>query len=316
MCGIVAYLGAAQAKTILLGGLARLEYRGYDSAGLAVMQQTVSGDGSLAVPVKAEPPSEAPSESSPTLSTKRRRVSGASGHRISVVKSAGKVSNLTNACSVENSAGTLGIAHTRWATHGPPTDVNAHPHTSSDGSLAVVHNGIVENFTALRAELVRKGYVMRSDTDTELIVHLIDDVRKQQWMPLEEAVRQAMTQVHGAFGIAVMSADDPELLIGARKGSPLILGIGEDEYILASDAAAVIERTKRVLYLQVRRGAWSARMRVRRCRPRRAGWPTHARARAMHDSSTRASRCVRMRLHVGRRDGDHLAQCWLPDQDA
>jgi len=250
MCGIVAYLGAAQAKTILLGGLARLEYRGYDSAGLAVMQQTVSGDGSLAVPVKAEPPSEAPSESSPTLSTKRRRVSGASGHRISVVKSAGKVSNLTNACSVENSAGTLGIAHTRWATHGPPTDVNAHPHTSSDGSLAVVHNGIVENFTALRAELVRKGYVMRSDTDTELIVHLIDDVRKQQWMPLEEAVRQAMTQVHGAFGIAVMSADDPELLIGARKGSPLILGIGEDEYILASDAAAVIERTKRVLYLQ------------------------------------------------------------------
>ena len=144
----------------------------------------------------------------------------------------------------------MGIAHTRWATHGPPTDANAHPHISQDGLLAVVHNGIVENFKALREELVRKGYTMRSDTDTELIAHLISDVRRQKWMPLEEAVRQAMTQVHGAFGIAVMCADEPEMMIGARKGSPLILGIGSDEYILASDAAAVIERTKQVSYLQ------------------------------------------------------------------
>ena len=115
-----------------------------------------------------------------------------------------------------------------------------------DGTLAVVHNGIVENFAALRAELLRKGYVIKSDTDTELIVHLIADVRKQKWMPLDEAVRQAMTQVHGAYGIAVISSDEPGMLIGARKGSPLILGVGSDEYILASDAAAVIERTKNV----------------------------------------------------------------------
>jgi len=181
---------------------------------------------------------------------KRRRTNMGSGHRISVVKRSGKVANLSSACSDANSAGTMGIAHTRWATHGPPTDANAHPHISADGTLAVVHNGIVENFQALRAELQRKGYVMRSDTDTELIAHLISDVRKQQWMPLEEAVRQAMTQVHGAFGIAVISADEPDMLIGARRGSPLILGIGKDEFILASDAAAVIERTKQVTYLQ------------------------------------------------------------------
>ena len=184
------------------------------------------------------------------MGVKRRRTSAGGSHRISVVKCAGKVSNLTSACSEENSAGTMGIAHTRWATHGPPTDVNAHPHISEDGTLAVVHNGIVENFTALRAELQRKGYTMRSDTDTELIAHLISDVRRQKWMPFEEAVRQAMTQVHGAYGIAVMCADEPDMLIGARKGSPLILGIGTYEYILASDAAAVIERTKQVSYLQ------------------------------------------------------------------
>jgi glucosamine--fructose-6-phosphate aminotransferase (isomerizing) len=215
MCGIVAYLGNAQAKEILLSGLARLEYRGYDSAGLAVMQVT-AGAGAV-----VEPSGEQSNEA------KRRRTS--SGHRISVVKRAGKVSDLSAACSTDNSAGTLGIAHTRWATHGPPNDKNAHPHISHDGQLAVVHNGIVENFTSLRAELQRKGYVMRSDTDTELIAHLITDVRKAKWMPLEEAVRQALSQVTGAFGLAVIAADEPDLLIGARRGSPLILGIGADE---------------------------------------------------------------------------------------
>jgi glucosamine--fructose-6-phosphate aminotransferase (isomerizing) len=243
MCGIVAYMGKAQARSILLSGLARLEYRGYDSAGLAVMQAEPSS--------AAEGPSDTKAENgdaNPAI--KRRRTSAGSGHRISVVKRSGKVSNLTAACSEENSSGTLGIAHTRWATHGPPTDANAHPHISEDGTLAVVHNGIVENFKALRSELQRKGYTMRSDTDTELIAHLIADVRKQKWMPLEEAVRQAMTQVHGAYGIAVISSDEPDLLIGARRGSPLILGIGADEYILASDASAVIERTKQVSYLQ------------------------------------------------------------------
>ena len=234
MCGIVAYFGPAQAKDILLSGLMRLEYRGYDSAGLAVMQET--GGAAVAAASLAAGSSSAP--------PKRRRTNASAGHRISVVKSAGKVSNLSLACSTDASAGRMGIAHTRWATHGPPTDINAHPHVSMDGTLAVVHNGIVENFAALRAELLRKGYVIKSDTDTELIVHLIADVRKQKWMPLDEAVRQAMTQVHGAYGIAVICSDEPGMLIGARKGSPLILGIGEEEYILASDAAAVIERTK------------------------------------------------------------------------
>ena len=244
-------MGSAQAKPILLAGLARLEYRGYDSAGLAVMQKDPASNGSSVVDASelSPTPAEGPSTTEP-VPVKRRRTNGGSGHRISVVKRTGKVSNLTSACSEENSAGTMGIAHTRWATHGPPTDANAHPHISQDGLLAVVHNGIVENFKALREELVRKGYTMRSDTDTELIAHLISDVRRQKWMPLEEAVRQAMTQVHGAFGIAVMCADEPEMMIGARKGSPLILGIGSDEYILASDAAAVIERTKQVSYLQ------------------------------------------------------------------
>ena len=209
-----------------------------------------AGDGSKS---EGSAPSNPPgTQADGTNATKRRRTSASSGNRISVVKTAGKVSNLISACSAENSLGTIGIAHTRWATHGPPNDLNAHPHMSMDGTLAVVHNGIVENFAALRSELVRKGYVIRSDTDTELIAHLIADVRKQKWMPLEEAVRQAMTQVHGAYGIAVLCSDEPDMLIGARNGSPLILGIGEenDEYILASDAAAVIERTKKVTYLQ------------------------------------------------------------------
>jgi len=242
MCGIVAYLGSAEAKQVMLAGLARLEYRGYDSAGIAVMQPK-------AVDFMGAGSSDDGSYGSCEPDIKRRRSASGNGYRIKVIKSAGKVSHLSAACSSDVAMGTVGIAHTRWATHGPPTDVNAHPHLSMDGMLAVVHNGIVENFRALKAELERKGYKMRSDTDTELIVHLISDVRKQKWMPLEEAVRQALTQVHGAFGIAVLSADEPDLLVGARKGSPLILGIGEDEYLLASDASAVVERTRRVAYL-------------------------------------------------------------------
>uniref|UniRef100_A0A7S0P2V0 glutamine--fructose-6-phosphate transaminase (isomerizing) n=1 Tax=Calcidiscus leptoporus TaxID=127549 RepID=A0A7S0P2V0_9EUKA len=190
----------------------------------------------------------ASSSSAEASEVKRRRTS--CGHRIKVVKTAGKVSTLSTACERDSeTSGTLGIAHTRWATHGPPNDVNAHPHLSTDGSLAVVHNGIIENFRALRSELIRKGYTMRSETDTELIAHLISDIRSKQWMPLEEAVRQALSQVQGAFGIAVLAADEPHKLVGARKGSPLILGIGDDEYLLASDASAVIERTRRVAYL-------------------------------------------------------------------
>jgi glucosamine--fructose-6-phosphate aminotransferase (isomerizing) len=183
--------------------------------------------------------------------SKRQRGAAAkeAGPHIKVVKQQGKVANLKKACEGGGVESTLGIAHTRWATHGPPSDRNSHPHCSIDGKIAVVHNGIVENFQALKTDLERKGYKMASDTDTELIAHLIFEVRKQKMMPMEEAVRQALTQVHGAFGLAILSADEPDILIGARRGSPLILGIGDDEYVLASDASAVIERTRRVTYL-------------------------------------------------------------------
>ena len=206
MCGIVAYLGPSTAKDVMLAGLARLEYRGYDSAGVAC--------------VEAVPPAAASANGPPSV--KRRSSSGPS-HTIGVVKAAGKVSVLASRSSSSLNTGTVGIAHTRWATHGAPTDANAHPHTSSDGGLAIVHNGIVENFVALREELQRKGYRMASETDTELIAHLISDVRKQKWMPLEEAVRQALSQVQGAYGICVISSEEPDLLVGARKGSPLLL---------------------------------------------------------------------------------------------
>ena len=207
MCGIVGYIGDKAAEGLLMEGLQRLEYRGYDSAGLAI----VGGD----------------------LTVKKQR---------------GKVGDL-RATLNGGLGGTLGIGHTRWATHGFPNDVNAHPHTNTGGDFALVHNGIIENYTALRKRLRQKGYVFRSDTDTEALVHLIDDVRKATGLPLEEAVRQALTQVVGTYGIAVVSASDPDLLIGARKGSPLILGVGQGEYFLASDAAPLVGHTRQVVYL-------------------------------------------------------------------
>jgi glucosamine--fructose-6-phosphate aminotransferase (isomerizing) len=231
MCGIVAYMGPAQCKDILVNGLQRLEYRGYDSAGIAVMKE---GAGEAKHDAK-------------------RQRGGASkpeaGAHIKVVKQQGKVSNLKKACDGGGVESTLGIAHTRWATHGPPSDRNSHPHCSVDGKIAVVHNGIVENFQALKTDLERKGYKMASDTDTELIAHLIHEVRRQKMMPMEEAVRQALTQVHGAYGLGIICSDEPDILIGCRRGSPLILGIGEDEYLLGSDASAIVERTRRVTYL-------------------------------------------------------------------
>ena len=207
MCGIVGYIGDQGAEPLLMEGLQRLEYRGYDSAGLAIV------DGGLAVR-----------------------------------KQRGKVGQLK---AVLNGGlpGTLGIGHTRWATHGFPNDLNAHPHTNAAGDFALVHNGIIENYTALRERLKRKGYAFRSETDTEALVHLIDDVWKTTGLPLEEAIRQALTQVVGTYGIAVVSATDPDLLIGARKGSPLILGVGEGEYYLASDAAPLVGHTRQVVYL-------------------------------------------------------------------
>ncbi len=225
MCGIVGYIGHRPAAELLLNGLKRLEYRGYDSAGIAVV-----GNGCL-----------------------------------QVYKQQGKVDELAATLRARLPEGTLGIGHTRWATHGEPNDVNAHPHVSSEGDFALVHNGIIENYAALRKRLQQKGYVFRSETDTEALVHLIDDVRRTTGLPLPEAVRQALTQVVGTYGLAIVSASDPDLLIAARKGSPLILGIGEGEYFLASDAAPIVEHTRQVVYLNdgevvvVRRSGYEVR---------------------------------------------------------
>lgn len=208
MCGIVGYIGQKKAHEVILNGLKRLEYRGYDSAGIAINE-----DG------------------------------------LAVIKQKGKVGELEDLVQHKALEGRLGIGHTRWATHGFPNDINAHPHTSGDGSFALVHNGIIENYQALRATLQKRGYTFKSQTDTEALVHLIDDVRKTTGLPLEKAVRQALTQVVGTYGIAIVSAEDDNLLIAARKGSPLILGVGDGEFIISSDASALVEYTRKVVYL-------------------------------------------------------------------
>ena len=208
MCGIVGYIGNEQAHDILLNGLKRLEYRGYDSAGVAIV-----GDG------------------------------------LTVIKKKGKVAELENMIPAGSLAGSLGIGHTRWATHGFPNDENAHPHVSHKGDFALVHNGIIENYQALRERLQRRGFTFKSQTDTEALVHLIDDVRQSTGLPLDRAVRQALTQVVGTYGIAIVSAEDDKTLIAARKGSPLILGVQDDAYFIGSDASALVEHTRRVVYL-------------------------------------------------------------------
>ncbi|MBE3134229.1 MAG: glutamine--fructose-6-phosphate aminotransferase, partial [Acidobacteria bacterium] len=206
MCGIVGYIGAKQAYPILLEGLKRLEYRGYDSAGIALQQ----------------------------------------GHdgRLMVLKAKGRISELEALTAGHNLAGTLGIAHTRWATHGAPNDVNAHPHVDMSGKLAVVHNGIIENWSALRQLLESEGVVFKSETDTEVLAHLFARHYKGN---LEQAVQAGLREVRGAYGIAVIHADEPDVLVAARNGSPLIIGIGEGEYIVASDASAIIEHTTNVI---------------------------------------------------------------------
>lgn len=208
MCGIVGYIGDREAQDILIKGLSRLEYRGYDSAGVAIV------NGSL-----------------------------------EVRKKQGKIARLSEDLSNASLGGKLGIGHTRWATHGAPNDTNAHPHVSSDGSFALVHNGIIENYTALRDMLAMRGYGFTSQTDTEVLVRLIEDVIKQTGLSLGKAVRQALSQVQGTYGIALVSQEDPDMLIAARKGSPLILGVGEGEYFLGSDAAPIVEYTRKVVYL-------------------------------------------------------------------
>lgn len=212
MCGIVAYIGNKEACPILLKGLQRLEYRGYDSAGIALLD-----------------------EKSPN---------------INVYKIAGKVNDLKEFIGSKNISGHVGIGHTRWATHGEPNNRNAHPHVSEDGNLAIIHNGIIENHDVLRKELISRGYTFKSETDTEVLVHLIDDIRKNAAVNLEEAVRLALREVIGAYAIVLLSRDEPNLLIAARKGSPLVIGVGKDEYFFASDATPIVEYTRNVIYLR------------------------------------------------------------------
>ncbi|HVD47077.1 MAG TPA: glutamine--fructose-6-phosphate transaminase (isomerizing) [Candidatus Limnocylindria bacterium] len=212
MCGIIGYLGDRQATPILMESLKRLEYRGYDSAGVAVLEMPKAG----------------------------------SDRRTSVTKSEAKVDTLIDKLKANMPTGTLGIGHTRWATHGKPTFVNAHPHTDCHNRIFVVHNGIIENFAELKAELEAAGHEFTSDTDTEVVPHLIEANYKGDFL---SAVRAALRRIRGAYALAMFSTDDPELLIGARLNAPLVVGLGDDEYYIASDITAIIPYTKRVLVL-------------------------------------------------------------------
>jgi glucosamine--fructose-6-phosphate aminotransferase (isomerizing) len=209
MCGIVGYVGHREAYPILIKGLQRLEYRGYDSAGVALMN-----DG------------------------------------IELYKCKGKVSDLENHAKGKNLNGTTGIGHTRWATHGEPNDVNSHPHMSQSENLVLIHNGIIENYAAIKEELSSRGYIFKSETDTEVLVNFIEDIYKNDDVDLPEAVRKALNHVVGAYAIALVSKDDPDTIIAARKSSPLVIGIGEGEFFIASDATPIVEYTKNVVYLE------------------------------------------------------------------
>jgi glucosamine--fructose-6-phosphate aminotransferase (isomerizing) len=206
MCGIVGYIGDKIATPMLIEGLKRLEYRGYDSAGVAIMN----------------------------------------GGGVETRRAAGKIARLESVIASDPPHGTLGIAHTRWATHGPPNEQNAHPHVSQNGKIAVVHNGIIENATALKAGLEARGYVFKSDTDTEVLSHLIETAYAGN---LEAAVIEALRQVDGTYGIAVISSDEKDKIVAARKGSPLLVGIGDGEFFVASDASAILAHTRQVVYL-------------------------------------------------------------------
>jgi len=208
MCGIFAYIGSQKAYPIVLKGLKRLEYRGYDSAGIALYDDAVK-----------------------------------------CFKRKGRVAELEAWDEKVIETSTVGIGHTRWATHGEPSDANAHPHTSNNGQLTLVHNGIIENYASLKQELVQKGYVFKSETDTEVLVNFIEDIQKNNDYTLEEAMRVALKRVVGAYVIIVMEKGFPERLVAARKGSPLVIGVGEGEHFLASDASPIIEYTKKVIYV-------------------------------------------------------------------
>lgn len=209
MCGIVGYIGGRSAWPIVIKGLQRLEYRGYDSAGVAILN-----DGEL-----------------------------------KIRKCRGKVADLLQMVKGQDLTGTIGIGHTRWATHGEPNDINAHPHASMNGKFIVVHNGIIENYREIKARLAEKGYTFKSQTDTEVLANLIENLYLEDGLTAEQAVKAALRRVVGAYGLAIICTDEPDILIGARKGSPLAIGVGEGEYFIASDATPIIEYTDRLIYL-------------------------------------------------------------------
>lgn len=211
MCGIVGYIGKRKAYPILIKGLHRLEYRGYDSAGVALINEQ---------------------------------------GQLNVYKAKGKVSELEAFCATKDIDGTVGIAHTRWATHGEPNTANAHPHYSESERLAIIHNGIIENYAVLKAGLMEQGYTFKSDTDTEVLVQLVEYTQINRHVDLKTAVQLALQQVVGAYAIAILDKTHPDTLIAARKGSPLVVGIGEDEYFLASDATPIVEYTDQVIYIE------------------------------------------------------------------
>ena len=211
MCGIVGYIGKRKAYPILIKGLHRLEYRGYDSAGVALINDA---------------------------------------GQLNVYKAKGKVSELEAFCAEKDTTGCIGIAHTRWATHGEPNTVNAHPHYSESERLAIIHNGIIENYAVLKAGLQQEGYTFKSDTDTEVLVQLVEYTQVNRHVDLKTAVQLALQQVIGAYAIAILDKEHPDTLIAARKGSPLVVGIGEEEYFLASDATPIVEYTDKVIYIE------------------------------------------------------------------
>ena len=208
MCGIVAYVGHRKASDVIIKGLKRLEYRGYDSTGIALLN---SG--------------------------------------LNIYKKKGKVAELESFLQGQNLNSHIGMGHTRWATHGEPNDENAHPHYSATKKLAIIHNGIIENYASLKQELIRKGHQFLSETDTEVFIHFIEDIQENEQCPLDEAVRLALTKVVGAYAIVVMSFENPDMLVAARKGSLLVVGVGKGEYFMASDATPIIEYTNEVVYL-------------------------------------------------------------------
>lgn len=209
MCGIVAYVGSRDAYPILIKGLQRLEYRGYDSSGVALINE-----------------------------------------KLTIYKRKGKVQELIDFSKEKNLKGTIGIGHTRWATHGVPDHINAHPHASGNNRLALVHNGIIENYATLKSALQKEGHTFSSETDTEVLTHLIEAIQNRDDLPLEEAVRIALTRVVGAYAIVVLDKNDPNKIVAARKASPLVVGIGKNETFIASDATPIVEYTKRVVYIE------------------------------------------------------------------